>query len=98
MGTKIRPPIPIINIVLLLSNFFSGSFTILSLTDKEPFILGKKEANNKGMAKEIMEGMNNAVIKLKVLTFFPIQSMVVVTSPIGDQAPPALAAMIIMEM
>ena len=28
-------------------------------------------------------------------TFLPIQSMVVVTSPIGDQAPPALAAIMI---
>jgi hypothetical protein len=46
----------------------------------------------------MMEGKNIAVIKGKVLTFFPIQSMVVVTSPIGDQAPPALAAMMIMEM
>ena len=87
-----------INIVLLLSNFFSVSFPILSLTDKEPFIPGKKEANNKGNAKETIEGMNNAVIKFSVLTFFPIQSMVVVTSPIGDQAPPALAAIMIMEM
>ena len=87
-----------INIVLLLSNFFSGSFPILSLTDKEPLIPGKNEANNKGMAKEMMDGKNNEIIKFKELTFFPIQSMVVVTSPIGDQAPPALAAIMIMEM
>ncbi len=30
-----------------------------------------------------------------MVTFLPIQSMVVVTSPIGDQAPPAFAAIII---
>ncbi|MBV6484739.1 MAG: hypothetical protein KFKLKKLM_01253 [Flavobacteriales bacterium] len=32
---------------------------------------------------------------MPAVTFFPIQSIVVVTSPIGDQAPPALAAIII---
>ena len=30
-----------------------------------------------------------------MVTFLPIQSIVVVTSPIGDHAPPALAAIII---
>ena len=30
-----------------------------------------------------------------VVTLFPIHNIVVVTSPMGDQAPPALAAMII---
>ena len=30
-----------------------------------------------------------------VVTFFPIHNIVVVTSPIGDQAPPAFAAIII---
>ena len=31
----------------------------------------------------------------EAVTWPPIQSMIVVTSPIGDQAPPALAAIII---
>ena len=35
------------------------------------------------------------MIKLRVVTLLPIQSIVVVTSPIGDQAPPAFAAITI---
>jgi hypothetical protein len=37
--------------------------------------------------------MNRNKTKGTVLTFFPIHNIVVVTSPIGDQAPPAFAAM-----
>ena len=98
IGTKINPPIPRINIVLLLNNFFSGASSFFSEKDKSPLIEGRKDANNKGTAKEMMEGKNMAVIKCKELTFFPIHSMVVVTSPMGVQAPPAFAAMIIIDM
>ena len=35
-------------------------------------------------------------MSFKVVTLLPIHNMVVVTSPIGDHAPPALAAMTIM--
>ena len=35
------------------------------------------------------------MMSLAVVTLFPIQSMVVVKSPIGDQAPPELADIII---
>ena len=35
------------------------------------------------------------VIMLEAVTWPPIQSIMVVTSPIGDHAPPALAAIII---
>ena len=43
----------------------------------------------------IKEGKIRYSISFKVLTLSPIHNMVVVTSPIGDQAPPALAAMMI---
>ena len=41
------------------------------------------------------EGIKRYLMSSGVVTFLPIQSIVVVTSPIGDQAPPALAATII---
>jgi hypothetical protein len=43
-----------------------------------------------------MEGMNKPFIISTVVTCPPIQSIVVVTSPMGVQAPPALAAITIM--
>ena len=42
-----------------------------------------------------IEGINRYEINSGVVTFLPIHSIVVVTSPIGDHAPPALAAIII---
>ena len=41
------------------------------------------------------EGINKYINNLPVLTLLPIQSMVVVTSPMGEKAPPAFAAMMI---
>ena len=41
------------------------------------------------------EGMNKYTKSIPVLTLSPIQSMVVVTSPIGEKAPPAFAAIMI---
>ena len=54
-----------------------------------------KEAIKAGTAIHNKEGINKYSTNFKVLTLFPIQSMVVVTSPIGDQAPPAFAATMI---
>ena len=98
IGTKINPPIPRNNMVLLLNNFFSGASSFLSEKIRFPLIEGRKDAKSKGTTKEMIAGKNNAVIKGKELTFFPIQSIVVVTSPMGDQAPPAFAAMIIIDI
>ena len=55
----------------------------------------KKLAIIVGTIMQNKEGTINSFISSIVDTFLPIQSIVVVTSPIGDQAPPALAAMII---
>ena len=60
-----------------------------------PLNIGSNEAINTGKTKEMIEGRNKFCIKPTEETFLPIHNMVVVTSPIGDQAPPALAAMII---
>ena len=43
----------------------------------------------------IIDGIMSNLISCTVVTFSPIHNIVVVTSPIGDHAPPALAAMII---
>ena len=47
---------------------------------------------NNGAARLTSEGRNSLVTIAVVVTCPPIHSMVVVTSPMGDQAPPALAA------
>ena len=47
-----------------------------------------------GKRMDTSEGKNKCVTSPLVLTLWFIQSMVVVTSPIGDQAPPEFAAMI----
>src|SRR5690554_1682732 len=46
----------------------------------------------KGRAKHTIEGNTTNSIRPAAVNFLAIQSMVVVTSPMGDQAPPALAA------
>ena len=70
--------------VLFLSAFFSGSFVLK---------IAIFEAMNKGISRDTKAGKKRCSISFKGLTFPAIQSMVVVTSPIGDHAPPALAAM-----
>ena len=47
-----------------------------------------------GTTIQTTEGINKYLINSGVVTFLPIHSMVVVTSPMGDQAPPAFAATI----
>ena len=45
-----------------------------------------------GTSRQTRLGMNRLKTMPLALIWLPIHSMVVVTSPIGDQAPPALAA------
>src|SRR5918993_1643493 len=47
------------------------------------------------MTIQIMLGSNNVLMMLTAEIWPPIHSMVVVTSPIGDHAPPAFAAITI---
>ena len=56
---------------------------------------GNNEAIPAEATAQAMDGINKYLINMGVETFLPIQSIVVVTSPIGDQAPPALAAITI---
>ena len=62
-----------------------------------PLNTGKNEATNKGTIKHTVAGINTYSTNLAALTLFFTQSIVVVTSPIGDQAPPALAAITMRE-
>ena len=61
-------------------------------TVRLPRIIGKRLTTITGTIIQIKEGMSKVSTNACVDTRFPIQSMVVVTSPIGDHAPPALAA------
>src|SRR5690606_8442704 len=93
MGTEIIPPKPkysIIELYLLVGLIVSSSGVGMV-----PLKAGKKEAIKNGTIIHNKAGINKYTNKCPVVTFLPIQSMVVVTSPIGDQAPPAFAAIII---
>ena len=72
-------------------NFYSQN-NLIHLFDLNGF---KKDAINIGTTIQTSEGINKYVINFRVVTLFAIHNIVVVTSPIGDQAPPAFAAMII---
>ena len=48
-----------------------------------------------GTRKQTKLGIKSSVIIVTLVTCLPIHNMVVVTSPIGDHAPPALAEIII---
>ena len=60
---------------------------------KVPFIVNVR--NNKGTTAQTILGIKRLCMIEPAEICPPIQSMVVVTSPIGDQAPPALAAITI---
>ena len=63
--------------------------------ERLPLKAGKRAATKTGTIIQIIDGIINSKLILPVVTLSPIQSIVVVTSPIGDQAPPAFAEMII---
>ena len=96
-GTAINTPSPRKNMMFLSLSlvFFSCSMpckfvgVITCCPFSDLLIMAR------GTSRLTTEGINNAkMIELAVICP-PIQSMVVVTSPIGDQAPPALAAITI---
>ena len=91
IGTKTMASSPKYNIVEpCLTSFESSSGGV-----NFPLNGFKKLAIVVGTIIHKKEGRINNLISSKVDTFLPIQSIVVVTSPIGDHAPPALAAIII---
>src|SRR5687767_3091783 len=89
MGTNNKQATPIIKTVFLSKEVEPKGSFFCSGGMKEPFIfmLIKKA----GMKKQTIDGSIVLMMILPVVTWFPIQSMVVVTSPIGLQAPPAFA-------
>ena len=60
-----------------------------------PLNAGKNEAIKDGNNIHTKEGTNKCSISIAVETLSPIHNIVVVTSPIGDHAPPAFAAIMI---
>src|SRR5690606_33119116 len=50
---------------------------------------------NKGTSRQAKLGKNTSEIMVLVVTWPPFHSIMVVTSPMGDHAPPELAAIII---
>ena len=69
--------------------------SVLSSTSISPLKTGIRVAITVGIIMQTIEGINKVLISIKAVTLSCIHNMVVVTSPIGDQAPPAFAAIII---
>ena len=95
-GTKTRPPTPMKNMVLRTrcgnTSFVSASCS--AGLSSVPFSV--RAMTSVGTPAQMMLGMRMPVMMPIVETLPLIQSMMVVTSPIGENAPPALAARIIM--
>ena len=87
-GTKMISikPITSISVPCLLSGSLSPAMDATS-----PLNAGKKDAMKVGINALTTEGRLNNIINLPEVTFPAIHNIVVVTSPIGVQAPPAFA-------
>ena len=68
-----------------------GSEALVS-NSKEPLKTGNLEAIKVGTTIHTMDGKSKYPNRCPVVTLLAIHNMVVVTSPIGEKAPPALAA------
>src|SRR5688572_20749419 len=89
IGTNNKQAIPIIKTVFLSKEVEPKGSFFCSGGMKEPFIFIL--INRAGTTKQTSDGRIVLIMILPVVIWFPIQSMVVVTSPIGLQAPPAFA-------
>ena len=92
-GTKTiaaRPKYNMVDPYLCITSSSSVSFSSIF-----PLKTGNKEATKTGTTTQTTEGMKRYEISFNVVTLLAIHNMVVVTSPIGDQAPPAFADIII---
>src|ERR1041385_3784312 len=87
MGTNINMPIPSTSIDALPRTGAAGSTRD---SPKSPFNVNDKMIN--GTNRQITLGKNKVRMIFTVVICPPIQSIVVVTSPIGVHAPPAFAA------
>ena len=84
-----RPTTKILRLYLFLISL-SGFFNVIF-----PLNTGNNDATPEETTIHTIEGISKWEINSSVVTFSPIQSIVVVTSPIGDHAPPAFAAITI---
>src|SRR5687767_2973153 len=89
MGTNNRQAMPIMKTLVLSFAVESSVSFFCSIGSNEPFncLLIIKA----GMIKQTSEGIIVLIIILAVVIWLPIHNIVVVTSPIGLHAPPALA-------
>ena len=93
IGTEIKAPNPRISI-RFPDLMLEADASLESLNSpKVPFMVKVRKIN--GTKVQTMLGINRLFMMAAAEICPPIQSMVVVTSPIGDQAPPALAAITI---
>ena len=90
-GTPISMSIPLISMMV---PFLPAAVELVSPKSGFEF-LSLKDMINRGTSKQVRLAANVEETMLAALICPPIQSMVVVTSPMGDQAPPAFAAIII---
>ena len=97
MGTKMRPPTPRQNTAwrwCFVKTDTSPTCRFCALSNL-PF--SESDSRKAGTTIDTSEGMNSSVSTPPVDTMPLIHSMMVVTSPIGEKAPPLLAATITIE-
>ena len=94
-GTNSRAPRPRANTSLrskgVVGSRRSASLSSSSGRSNSPRMV--RLSASSGTSRQTRLGRKSALMMPVALIWWPIHSMVVVTSPIGDQAPPALAAM-----
>src|SRR3989338_3184431 len=93
MGMKTRAAMPRMKTRLVPRGKCSGLTAAVGINFSRESV---REKNSKGTIKEMRLGTKRVEINFHELTRSSIQSIVVVTSPIGDHAPPAVAAARIM--
>ena len=97
-GTNSRLNTPVMRMNLLRRGptpTGSSASNVLSSTGAVSSLRTYRVAIAVGMMTETMHGTKSVPISAAEVTLPRIHSMIVVTSPIGDQAPPLLAAMTI---
>ena len=98
MGTKIRPPTPSQNTVLRWpSEKLAATVAVPKSALAATSPLRCSDRRYAGTTTETNEGMNSSLITPAAVISPLFQSIMVVTSPMGENAPPELAAMMMSE-
>ena len=95
MGTKISPPTPRKNTMCRSCDVSSSTTTSVLLSGIARLPLSLRCKSNAGTIIATSDGMNSSVMTPPAVTVPSFHSIMVVTSPMGEKAPPALAAMTI---